>query len=126
MKIINLTQHNATEDQVAAGVIDLQGDMKAALVAAITFPPIYTKADLVMAARVVNELIRDHVGMHGQIDGVMIGGMPSFMPVLETLLMSKGIKVGYACSERVSKDIPQADGTVKKVAVFAHVGMYWA
>ena len=30
----------------------------------------------------------------------------------------------YAYSERLSKDIPQEDGTVKKISVFNHKGFY--
>ena len=55
----------------------------------------------------------------------MIGGMPSFMPVLESVLISKGIKVGYACTERKSVD-KEVDGKIIKTAVFVHAGMYWA
>ena len=54
----------------------------------------------------------------------MIGGMPSFMPVLESVLVSKGLKVGYACTDRVSKDIIK-DGEVVKTSIFVHAGMYW-
>lgn len=107
MNIINLTQHSATEDQQLAGVIDLQGALKAALVAAITFPAVYTHEELVSRAKRVVGIVKD-----SQIDAqhVMIGGMPSFMPVLQSVLQEAGYRVGYACTDRV----------------FKHVGMYWA
>ena len=129
MAILNLTQHNSTKDQINAGIIDLPAEFKTALVGAITFPAIYTKADLERKARCVLEVVRDYTGPQGgigSIEGVMIGGMPSFMPVLERVLSDYGIKVGYACTDRVSEDVQQSDGSVKKVAVFKHVGMYWA
>ena len=127
MKIINLTQHAATVSQQAAGITDLPVEFQAALVAAITFSNDYNKTDLVMAAGVVVELLRDLAG-GADISGqrVMIGGMPSFMPVLEVTLRNRGVEVGYAKSERKSADMPQPDGSVRKVTEFVHAGMYWA
>lgn len=123
MNIINLTQHAATEDQLVAGVVDLQGDLKAALVAAITFPPVYTHEELVHRAKRVVGIVKD-----AQIDSshVMIGGMPSFMPVLQNVLQAAGYRVGYACTDRVSVDVPDGNGGVRKTSVFKHVGLYWA
>lgn len=127
MAILNLTQHNSTADQINAGIIDLPVDFKTALVAAITFPAIYNKTDLESAAGKVYELVRDYIPyLLDGFEGVMIGGMPSFMPVLENLLISKGIRVGYACTERKSVDKTLPDGSVQKTAVFVHAGMYWA
>ena len=51
--------------------------------------------------------------------------MPSCRPVLEFFLVFKGIRVGYACTERQSID-KEIDGKVVKTAVFVHAGMYWA
>lgn len=127
MAILNLTQHNSTADQINAGIIDLPVDFKTALVAAITFPAIYNKTDLESAAGKVYELVRNIIPyLLDGFEGVMIGGMPSFMPVLENLLISKGIRVGYACTERKSVDKTLPDGSVQKTAVFVHAGMYWA
>ena len=85
MNILNLTQHAATDDQQVAGVVDLHGDLKAALVAAITFPPVYDHTVLVSRAKRVVGIVRD-----AQVDcqHVMIGGMPSFMPVLQEVLQN--------------------------------------
>lgn len=123
MNILNLTQHASTEDQLNAGVIDLQGDLKAALVAAITFPAVYSHDELVSRAKRVVGIVKD-----SQIDAqhVMIGGMPSFMPVLQNTLQEAGYRVGYACTDRVSVDVPDGNGGVRKTSVFKHVGMYWA
>ena len=123
MNILNLTQHASTEDQLNDGVIDLQGDLKIALVAAITFPATYDHAELVSRAKRVVGIVKD-----SQIDAqhVMIGGMPSFMPVLQQVLQAAGYRVGYACTDRVSVDVPDGNGGVKKTSVFKHVGMYWA
>ena len=127
MAILNLTQHNATKDQQDAGIKDFPVEFQVALKGLLTFPTQYTRKDLEQRALQIHELIRDFCGPSKEVlEGVMIGGMPSFMPVLEATLISKGIRVGYACTERVSEDQVQADGSVRKVAVFKHAGMYWA
>ena len=125
--ILNLTQHNATADQINAGINDLPvDDFQTALKGLLTFPTQYTRADLEYRALQIHELVRDFCGTSKEVlEGVMIGGMPSFMPVLESVLISKGIKVGYACTERKSVD-KEVDGKIIKTAVFVHAGMYWA
>ena len=124
--ILNLTQHNATADQINVGINDLTVDFQTALKGLLTFPTQYTRADLEHRALQIHELVRDFCGPSKEVlKGVMIGGMPSFMPVLESVLISKGIKVGYACTERKSVD-KEVDGKIIKTAVFVHAGMYWA
>ena len=125
--ILNLTQHNATADQINAGINDLPvDDFQTALKGLLTFPTQYTRADLEYRALQIHELVRDFCGTSEEVlEGVMIGGMPSFMPVLESVLILKGIKVGYACTERKSVD-KEVDGKIIKTAVFVHAGMYWA
>ena len=124
--ILNLTQHNATADQINAGINDLPVDFQTTLKGLLTFPTQYTRDDLEYRSLQIHELVRDFCGTSKEVlDGVMIGGMPSFMPVLESVLISKGIKVGYACTERKSVD-KEVDGKIIKTAVFVHAGMYWA
>ena len=124
--ILNLTQHNATADQQDAGIIDMPVEFQVALKGLLTFPTQYTRDDLEYRALQIHELVRDFCGTSKEVlEGVMIGGMPSFMPVLESVLISKGIKVGYACTERQSVD-KEVDGKVVKTAIFVHAGMYWA
>lgn len=124
--ILNLTQHNATADQINAGINDLPVDFQNTLKGLLTFPTQYTRDDLEYRSLQIHELVRDFCGTSKEVlEGVMIGGMPSFMPVLESVLISKGIKVGYACTERKSVD-KEVDGKIIKTAVFVHAGMYWA
>ena len=124
--ILNLTQHNATADQINVGINDLTVDFQNTLKGLLTFPTQYTRDDLEYLALQIHELVRDFCGTSKEVlEGVMIGGMPSFMPVLESVLISKGIKVGYACTERQSVD-KEVDGKVVKTAIFVHAGMYWA
>ena len=124
--ILNLTQHNATADQINAGINDIPVDFQNTLKGLLTFPTQYTRDDLEYRSLQIHELVRDFCGTSKEVlEGVMIGGMPSFMPVLESVLISKGIKVGYACTERKSVD-KEVDGKIIKTAVFVHAGMYWA
>ena len=124
--ILNLTQHNATADQINAGINDIPVDFQNTLKGLLTFPTQYTRDDLEYRSLQIHELVRDFCGTSKEVlEGVMIGGMPSFMPVLESVLISKGIKVGYACTERQSVD-KEVDGKVVKTAIFVHAGMYWA
>ena len=48
--IINLTQHNATPEQITAGVIDVPAELKVELSALLTFDTIPTKEELNEAA----------------------------------------------------------------------------
>ena len=121
MNVVNLTQHNATVEQIKDGVFDLPDQLRQRLVELLTFPADYSRDDLEKAAQGIVSLVKE-------VDcfRTMIGGMPSFMPVLERALAKEGCAVGYARTERVSVDQVQADGSVRKVSVFQHAGMYWA
>ena len=130
--ILNLTQHNATKDQIDAGINDLPELYQDFLKKKLTFPVQYDKEMLVSRANTIAKIVEDFIqdtifntGVAPEVEGVMIGGMPSFMPVLEATLVSKGIRVGYACTERQSID-KEIDGKIVKTAVFVHAGMYWA
>lgn len=150
MTIINLTQHQATEDQVAQGVVNLEGALLSGLKAYLTFPAVYDKKFLVNNAQKIADIAWDawNANCHAAAAAderplcstddeyanywyhspreVMIGDMPSFMRHLEDALIAKGFRVGYACTARVSVDKPDGKGGVEKTAVFKHVGMYWA
>lgn len=150
MTIINLTQHVATEDQVAAGVVNVQANFVATLKNLLTFPPVYDVYMLIGRAQAIASLAYDswNASCQAAADAdtrplsstddaymdywyhsakeCMIGGMPSFMRHLEDALIAKGFRVGYACTARVSVDKPDGKGGVEKTAVFKHVGMYWA
>lgn len=53
---------------------------------------------------------------------VMIGGAPYLMAPLERMLKKSGYRPVYSFSERRSVEETLPDGSVKKTAVFAHVG----
>lgn len=63
-------------------------------------------------------------GDHSQ-DYVLVqpAGSPAFQHMLGRIMAEWGWKkIIYAHSERVSVDEPQADGSIKKISVFKHMG----
>ena len=125
--VINLTQHKATPEQVAQGVVDLPDEVRQALVVALTFDDLPTLAEIEDTAEVVAELACQN-GLGGD-DGdspwpeaAMIGGAPFLMALLETALKARGIRPVYAFSRRESDETTKPDGSVVKTNVFRHVG----
>jgi hypothetical protein len=135
--ILNLTQHPATSDQIAAGVVDLVGAPLAALKAALTFDTLPTRIEIddradqiaaLVASIVLGEVSPDGVDRSDDLhaDGtairVMIGGAPFLMSALESALINDCRVPVYAFSVRDSVEEKQADGSVKKSNVFNHAG----
>lgn len=116
MSILNLTQHQATADQLAAGVVDLTGQDLAELKSLLDFKKLPTAEDVFDRANAVAKMAEEQGA-----EAVMIGGAPFFMGALERALTKRGIKPLYAFSQRVSveKDI---DGKIIKTAEFKHMG----
>lgn len=115
--ITNLTQHQATPDQVTAGVTDLPADDRARLQSLITFNEVPSKEELRERAKAVAEM-----AVKAGNATAMIGGAPYFMSVLEDALCEAGVKPVYAFSVRESQDVAQADGSIRKVVLFRHAG----
>lgn len=119
MKILNLTQHIATNEQVAAGVIDLPERTRALLQEALTFDELPSVASLKARADSIAIMAAGH---SEGFRSAMIGGASYFMPFLERSLWEVGIRPLYAFSRRESQEQVLPDGSVKKVAVFRHQG----
>jgi len=118
--ILNLTQHPATPEQIAQGVVDLSGDDLAALKMLLNFEELPEADDLPRRAIEVAEIaIR---ATRGVVSECMIGGAPFFMRPLEQALLMAGFRPVYAFSRRVVEEAIQPDGTVRKTAVFRHEG----
>lgn len=116
-KIINLTQHQATAEQVAAGVVEPADKKK--VQALITFDEMPKDGEIESCAYEVAQCALSDPNFQGS---VMIGGAPFFMAPLEHALHAYGIRTLYAFSKRESIDQLQADGSVKKTQVFRHAG----
>ena len=115
MKIVNLTQHNATQDQKDAGVFDLSD--ATALRTLLTFNSLPTKDEIKERAESIAQLAQD-----ANAAFAMIGGAGYLMPSLESALIAKGITPLHAFSQRVSVEKHNEDGTVSKENVFKHIG----
>lgn len=115
--IVNLTQHQATPAQVAAGVRDLPRAKRVYLTRLLTFDDVPSPSELVLRAYKIAEL-----AMAAKTRHVMIGGAPYFMSYLEDALRGRGITPLYAFSIRKSAEELLDNGTVKKSQVFEHAG----
>ena len=125
--IVNLTQHPATPDQLAAGVVDLAGDELAILKDALTFgelpneQEIRDRADFIAELAAMNGLGGDE-GDSPMPDQAMIGGAMWLMAPLASALRVRSIEPLFAFSVRETEEHAQPDGSVRKVAIFRHAG----
>ena len=116
-KILNLTQHNATTDQLEAGVVELPVETKNMLKSLLDFQEIPSYEGILTRAIAICAIAKEH-----DVSEVMIGGAPFLMGALEATLKDNGITPLYAFSKRVVTETTQEDGTVVKTAEFKHVG----
>lgn len=104
--IINLTQHNATPEQVAEGVVDLPSELRTRLVELLTFNTLPGVAEVFQRAQDIAKLAAEwldeqpHPEDYGR-DGAalaeaMIGGAPFLMANLEAALLVYAIEPVYA------------------------------
>lgn len=125
--IVNLTQHSATAEQIAAGVVDLPAPEREALAALLTFDALPTRKEIEDRAADISELAA-YNGLGGDdtdspfVGAAMIGGAPYLMSALERALLAVSITPMYAFSVRESVEQSQPDGSVRKVNVFRHAG----
>lgn len=117
--ILNLTQHAATAEQIAQGVVDLNphhGEIQQ-LKALLTFESLPSAEEVYDRADAIADFAQSYF-----VDTAMIGGAPYLMGALERALNKRGIKPVYAFSERVSVE-KVIDGVVVKTNEFKHVGL---
>ena len=135
--ILNLTMHQATPEQIEAGVYNpLQPE---AIKEALTFNTLPSKQEIevkaltlsaIAAEEVYWQLLKTRAKSEEQLDiesqmlgmQVMVGGAPYLMPYLEKALKDVNLKAVYAFSKRESVETVMEDGSVKKTAVFKHLG----
>lgn len=132
---MNFTQHRCTQEQLDAGILDCPDlrDYRERLSKLLTFDEVPDR-ELVWqrAVQIVSlfETVACDLGFEYETDDdslhPMIGGAPFLMSHLENAFYDANLKVYYAFSKRESAEQVQEDGSVKKVAVFRHVGVYEA
>ncbi len=118
MKTLNLTQHPATPEQVAAGVVEPEN--KERVRDLLTFNNLPDFGELVERAGKLARIAKD-----AGAEAAMIGGAPFFMRALENALVSLGIRPVYAFSTREVVEEVQEDGSVRKTAIFRHKGFVY-
>ena len=126
--ILNLTQHVTTDEQTAQLVVEPRMT-KEEIRKLLTFEEIPSKEEIESRATKLAEIAVSEASMYaGDTDNeiwitrVMLGGAPYLMGALEKAIRECGFTPVYAFSKRESEEIPQPDGSVKKIAVFKHVG----
>lgn len=112
MRVINLTQHPATPEQISEGVIE--PSEKEAVRRLLTFDEIPSKVDIEERAAALAEIASGY-------EAAMIGGAPYLMGALETALIKKGVSPLYSYTKRISVE-KMEDGVVVKTNVFKHAG----
>ena len=113
----NLTQHPASAEQIAAGVVDPSPTDKQAIVELLTFDSIPTSLEVWQRAHDLLAIAKD--AGHTQ---AMIGGAPYLITEIVRHASRYGITCAHAFTARESAEVTQPDGSVKKVAIFRHMG----
>ena len=122
MKItMNCTQHPATPEQIAQGVVDLPVEDREMVCGWLTIDELPTAEDLWVRADMIASHLETLPGVHPGAR-VMIGGAPYLMGHLERALRAVGLVPVYAFSRRESVETQLPDGSVKKSNVFRHIG----
>lgn len=117
--ILNLTQHQATQDQLDAGVFEPSIEVKEQIKNLLTFDSSVLTDPALIRNRVAAlvQLVKDE-GAYS----VMLGGAPFFMGPLANALTEAGVEVVFSFTDRVSVDVKNEDGTITKTSVFKHLG----
>lgn len=121
--VLNLTQHAATHDQVADwGVKDPSEGWFKKIQELLTFV-----GGMIPAYEVIEERADALADIAEKLccpydKTAMIGGAPWLMEPLERALHYRGVMPLYAFSSRVSEEVQQPDGTVRKIQLFKHEG----
>lgn len=118
MRIINLTQHEATPDQIAAGVVEPSSSAKERIKKLLTFDELPSLDELFNRSYKLAEFAETYTY-------AMIGGAPYLMRNLELALEEAGVTPCYAFSVRRSEEITLPNGAVEKKVVFRHLGFFF-
>ena len=119
--ILNLTQHDPTPEQIAAGVVAWDNTTQSTISKLLTFEELPTDLEIADRAYRLATLAAE-LGQDCTKPQAMIGGAPFLMSALERHLVDQGVQPVYAFSVRRSTEQVQSDGTVIKVSPFRHLG----
>lgn len=117
MILINLTQHNLTQEQLKDAV-EVGTDVRDEIIKLITFNGLPTAGEIKNNASRLAEICRDMHASHA-----VIGGAPYFMRPLEQALRRVGVTPLYAFTERVAVEVTNPEtGEVTKTSKFNFAG----
>ena len=117
MILINLTQHNLTQEQLKDAV-EVGTDVRDEIVKLITFNGLPTAGEIKGNASRLAGICRDMHASHA-----VIGGAPYFMGPLEQALRRVGVTPLYAFTERVAVEVTNPEtGEVTKTSKFNFAG----
>lgn len=119
--VINLTQHEPTDDQKAIikNWVELTDAEKASVKKNLTFRPQEVSKYVIMGrAAMLATLAKTKGAKYAHI-----GGAPYLMAHLESCLIQAGITPLYSLTERVTEE-KIVDGKVEKTSVFKCAGFY--
>jgi len=119
--MINLTQHLATTDQLADGVVNLSEIQRQSLIALLSFDELPEPSDTQKRAKAIAAIAKYH-----NATAALIGGALWLMPALIKSLTAESIEPYYAFSKRVTQEDRLSDGTIQKVTYFRHSGFILA
>lgn len=119
-RIWNATQHAATAEQKEQGVVDLPDEARVGLAKVLTFEELPTAEQLRIRSIMVVGCILGAGAKPGE--RVMLGGAPFFMEELSHSCREAGLVPVFAFSKRESAEQVMPDGSIRKVAVFRHLG----
>lgn len=115
--ILNLTQHQATEDQKKRGVFEVSETLKSQIRDLLTFDGLPKEGEVEQRAKQLARLVSENWALH-QRRFVMVGGAPFFMPALCQALKEEDFFPLFAFSKRIVEE----DAEGKKVSRFVHEG----
>jgi len=115
--ILNLTIHEATEDQELDGVVEPNPTDKEQIKKLLNFSNLPSRGEIEKRAFSLADLAKKE-----GVNFAMIGGAPYLMAELEVALHREGITPLYAFSIRESVEETTDDGSVVKKNVFRHQG----
>ena len=117
--ILNLTQHEASEDQKSEGVFDssqVSEAFESEVKRLLTFEELPDEKTIWQRAMALADYCKE-LG----VGTALIGGAPFFMGPLSEVLKSRGVDPLFAFSKRESIE-KQVDGKTVKTSVFKHSG----
>lgn len=120
-KILNLTQHSATPEQLSQGVVEPSEDDKIRIQKLLTFEELPERHEIYRRAAGLAAVASCY--KKSGVTHAMIGGAPYLMPALAFELKDAGILPVAAFSNRISEEkLDPETGEVKKTQVFKHLG----